>query len=361
MTALVPCVDRADADQATLLDPDDCTWPLSARAREAVGGRMGATIRDVAGPLAGPAGRIAGASGKMLRPALALTVAALGGSVGEPALAAATAVELLHAATLVHDDLIDGADRRRGVPTVHAVEGLGTAVVTGDVLIAASFVVASRIGPTAPADLAATLADLCAGQQLEDRLRFDVSATPADALTVARYKTASLMRAACLLGATGAGLPGPVRTAVAGFGEAFGLVLQIVDDLLDVVSSADRVGKPVCADLEAGTVTVPIAWALRAQPRLAGHLAPDTSPAHRRAGRSLVLDSDAVGASVRAAAEQVRRAEDALRAVEWSVGPDSRPLRRLRSWPAVYLRSLADKTVPELRAAVHAEIEGALS
>ena len=160
-------------------------------------------------------------------------------------LAGATAVELLHWATLVHDDVIDGARSRHGQPTVNAREGVGQAIVTGDLLIGAAFELGCRVGTDTVRCLAQTLADLCVGQTREDSHRFDPGVDEDDVLAVASGKTGSLLAAAARIGGHCAAVDAPVLDALSEFGMAFGISLQLLDDVLDLVSSVELLGKPV--------------------------------------------------------------------------------------------------------------------
>ena len=171
------------------------------------------TVLALAGPLGAPLTRVIQAGGKRLRPALTVAVAGIGGSTAEDprVLAAAAAVELLHCAALVHDDLIDGAALRRGVATVSAQEGAAAAVVGGDLLISAAFLLAGEAGPGASVIIAETLAQLCRGEALQDQLRYDALAPVGGLMEVTRLKTGSLLRAACLLGARSSGAARAVR------------------------------------------------------------------------------------------------------------------------------------------------------
>jgi len=240
----------------------------------AVERELAAAFDDLPGTLATPCRRLALAGGKRLRARLVLTVA---GPV-PAAVPAATAVELLHLATLVHDDLLDGAPTRRGAPTVHAAEGSELAVLAGDVLIGLAGRYAARAGADAAALLGDALVDLCAGQALEAAHRYDPATTATTALRVAELKTGTLIATAGELGAVAGDRP---RAGLRPYGLAFGLVLQILDDVLDLLSDDDTYGKPTGADFPAGTVTLPAVHTMAAEPRLRDLLRPGLSPAER--------------------------------------------------------------------------------
>ena len=241
--------------------------------------------------------RIVEAGGKRLRPELLLRCAGLAGDAGPGGLSAdpvqraatlgaAAAVELLHSATLLHDDLLDGSETRRGVAAVHRAEGLSTAVIAGDALIAQSWRHVARCDAADVEDLADALADMCAGEELEAGLSFDPTARPLDVVRVAQLKTGALLRAACRIGGRRAGLPEPQVRALGAFGSDFGVALQLVDDVLDVASEPALLGKPCGADFVAGTVTMPTVYALLDGPpgELAGLLRARSGPGRSRAG-----------------------------------------------------------------------------
>jgi heptaprenyl diphosphate synthase len=252
-----------------------------------------AALAQFTGPLGESCSRIVQSPGRRLRPALTIACAGLAGaqvadsSDAHPEIMRlAAAVELLHCATLVHDDVIDGAGTRRGVATINAREGTPTAIVAGDALIAASMQLAAGVSGSAAMIMAETLSRLCAGQAGEESLRFDVTATTDQVRQVATGKSGSLLRAACLLGATAAGLSSQLVVALGRYGMAFGVCLQMVDDILDIASTPVLLGKPIGADISAGVMTGPIVDCLRTQPELAGLLgSPAGSVEHIRALR----------------------------------------------------------------------------
>ncbi|WP_326825374.1 polyprenyl synthetase family protein [Streptosporangium sp. NBC_01756] len=204
------------------------------------------------------AGRITGAGGKRLRPALTLATAlALGGSVSNRVVTAAACVELIHAGSLVHDDLMDKAAERRGVRTLNAELGDAGALVVGDFMFARAGLAAlsATSKPVAEA-LASVIVELAEGQFQEAAELFDPGRTPEDALRSITGKTASLFRASCLVAH-------PAGRSMAEYGERFGVLFQILDDLLDLASTAERLGKPVGNDLRQGVYTLPLLRALR--------------------------------------------------------------------------------------------------
>jgi geranylgeranyl pyrophosphate synthase len=208
------------------------------------------------------------AGGKRLRPVL-LFLCGLEAGDGR-LVAGATAVELLHMATLVHDDVLDAADLRRGRPTVFARGGRLAATATGDLLFSRAFAELSATGSEeAVRALSAASSALARGElrQRADAWREDV--TPERYEERCRLKTASLFEASCRLGALFGGraeLAGPLGR----FGERIGLAFQMLDDVLDVSGPTERTGKPRGTDLLDGTVTLPLILARRDDPELGG-------------------------------------------------------------------------------------------
>ena len=275
-----------------------------------------AALARFAGPLAAPCKRIVHAPGRRLRPALALACARLGTPRDEhTVMGLAAAVELLHAATLVHDDVIDGAHTRRGVDTVNAREGVATAIIAGDALIATALGLAGQLDAAAGGVLVRTLADLCAGQAAEEGLRHRPAADLEDVLAAAALKTGSLLRAACTVGALAGGLGGDLLDALGDFGSRFGVCLQMVDDVLDFVSTEALLGKPVEADLSAGVLSTPIVHCLTTNPELAALIGAPQHTAASRLALRLVRDSDALAVSVDGAHRHAAVAAERLRAV----------------------------------------------
>ena len=215
--------------------------------------------------LAGHAAGILEAGGKRLRPVL---VFICGGHGDEGLVAAAVAVELLHMATLVHDDVLDRAPLRRGRPTVFAAAGREAATATGDLLFSRAFAELAATGRAqAVRFLSEASSSLARGELMQraDAWREDV--TPERYLERCRLKTASLFAAACRLGALFGSAPeseGPL----ARFGARVGLAFQLLDDVLDVSGPPARTGKPRGTDLLDGTVTLPLILARRRDPEL---------------------------------------------------------------------------------------------
>ena len=204
-----------------------------------------------------------GGGGKRLRPALLLLTNGYAGPNRESAIHLAAVVELLHSATLIHDDVIDSADTRRGRPSANSRWGNHRSVLAGDWLYMQSFKMALEERNFRILDIRIDLTrKMVEGEliQLAKIGRMDV--TEDDALTLATYKTACLFSGCARLGAVLGGLSGDEEEALADYGRYAGLAFQMVDDLLDFTASAEQLGKPVLSDLKEGKVTLPLIYAM---------------------------------------------------------------------------------------------------
>jgi len=209
--------------------------------------------------LARHAGDTIAAGGKRLRPLLVL-LAAGPRAAGEPTLiAAAAAVELIHSATLVHDDVLDGAQLRRGVPTVWAQGGRGLAVATGDLLFSRAFSELTATGSLAAVrSLSRATSALAEGELLQRQDAWNAAVTVERYLLRCELKTARLFEAACEMGAQVARCGDAQITELGRFGRAIGLAFQLLDDVIDVAGPASLTGKHRGTDLLDGTVTLPL-------------------------------------------------------------------------------------------------------
>jgi heptaprenyl diphosphate synthase len=257
------------------------------------------------------------AGGKRIRPALALAAASLSGSpASADTIQGGIAVELVHLASLYHDDVMDEALIRRQVPSVNARWGNLVAIVAGDFLLARSAEIAASLGAEIGGLLAATLARLCQGQIAETRSSFQIGRTEDDYLRSISDKTSSLMATACRIGSMTAHLPKDEIEALAAFGECFGVVFQIRDDVRDVLASEQELGKVPGQDLAEGIYTLPVIRALRdpgVSEELRGLLGRPLSPAEVEIARGLIMASSGIPASVSVARQF---AEDAAIAAQ---------------------------------------------
>ncbi len=265
------------------------------------------------------------AGGKRLRPLLAIT-AATGGArpATEDDLLGAVSVELVHLASLYHDDVIDEATVRRNVESVNSRFGNLVAIVAGDYLLARSAAIAAGLGTEVAGLLATTLGQLCQGQVAEVRSAFQLDRTEESYFTAIAGKTAALMATSCRIGALTGGIDqagGVDRAevdALTRFGRSFGMVFQLRDDVRDIVASDDELGKPAGQDLAEGIYTLPVLLALADPdigPELRTLLGQPLAQPERDKARAIVAASAAVPATVAMARRYVTEAADAARAV----------------------------------------------
>ncbi|MEO6054095.1 MAG: polyprenyl synthetase family protein, partial [Chthoniobacterales bacterium] len=200
-----------------------------------------------------------GSAGKRLRPALALLA---GGATGEITPAhedLAVIIELIHIATLVHDDIMDGAERRRDQPTTNAKWGNAISVLLGDCLFAHALRLASGFkDSTICRRIADAAADVCSGEIIQTQRRFDLNLNVQDYFRIIEMKTAALFAVACELGGVVSGSDEKATQCLKNFGTNFGIAYQIYDDCLDLVGDESTVGKTLGTDFLKGKFTLPI-------------------------------------------------------------------------------------------------------
>ncbi len=206
------------------------------------------------------------AGGKRVRPLFAVAAAACAEGFAGPAhrdvVRGGVAVELVHLGSLHHDDVIDEAVTRRGVESVNARWGNLRAIISGDLLLARASEIAASLGTEVAGLLAATIGQLCEGEVLELDTAYRVDRSEDSYLASIERKTASLFSAAARIGALVADLPRDQVDRLTRFGLRYGIVFQIVDDVLDVVATDEQLGKPAGHDLVEGVYTLPVLRAL---------------------------------------------------------------------------------------------------
>ena len=255
------------------------TPTLERVLKERVAGLVGADLerveaeirRELDSPVAliqEMGGYIAGAGGKRLRPMLLLLAARLAGYVGPRGVRLACVVELLHTATLIHDDVVDQAPLRRGRPSANAQWGDDASVLVGDHLYSKSFAMLVRDNDRAVMEtLARSTVSMTEAEVFQLELKRTGVTTEADYLRIITQKTASFMSACCRIGALLGGVPAEQVDALTQYGLDIGVAFQISDDSLDFVANQDRLGKAIGADLREGKRTLPlIAMLARATP-----------------------------------------------------------------------------------------------
>jgi geranylgeranyl pyrophosphate synthase len=241
--------------------------PLLARVEEL----LRAEASGNGSALADHAGSTISAGGKRLRPLLVLLSAGGRPADDDGLVRAAAAVELVHSATLVHDDVLDLAPLRRGRPTVFATAGRKAATQTGDLLFARAFALLAANGhPDEVRALSDAGSALARGELLQRADAWDATVTIERYLQRCDLKTARLFQAACELGALEGGRGTDGAAALRSFGREIGLAFQILDDVLDVAGPAERTGKHRGTDLLDGTVTLPFILARERDRELAG-------------------------------------------------------------------------------------------
>lgn len=229
--------------------------------------------------------------GKMLRPVLVLAVADALGGAGQRHEQLAASVELIHTATLIHDDLIDDANIRRGMTTAHVRWGNTTSVLLGDFFYTRAFHLVASLGdPWATLRLTETTDIVCEGELHQQVAARDVNLSEAEYYRIIYAKTAVLTELAGELGALDAGPA--VRQAAGAYGRACGLAFQIIDDCLDLTGDPQKVGKTLLTDIERGRLTLPF---LR--------LLAESTPEARTATERLLL-----GVGTTSTVEEVRQA-----------------------------------------------------
>jgi geranylgeranyl pyrophosphate synthase len=220
-------------------------------------------------PLVGEAAtHLIKAGGKRLRPALVMISSRAGTPGRHETDLAAAAVEMVHLATLYHDDVIDQTETRRGAPTVHSKWGIEVAVLAGDYLFAKGCGLGAEAGTAVSRILAAAIAEVCEGQIAETVTLGDPDRSADDYLSTIARKTGALFRASCELGAVTSGADPDETAALSGYGTHLGLAFQIVDDLLDLVGDPDVTGKALGTDIREGVFTLPVLEACTRDPSL---------------------------------------------------------------------------------------------
>lgn len=210
------------------------------------------------------AGHILFAGGKRLRPLLMVLSARLCGYDGDYDKTFSTIFEYLHAATLLHDDLVDEAAVRRGKPVANSIFGNSTAILTGDFLLARGLSIAARTGIPEVIDVIAKITeDMSQGEIFQLDRKGDPQLTEEEYLEIIRCKTAVLFEGACRISALIADAPEEKKDALSRYGFHLGMAFQMADDLLDYTSESENLGKEIGADLREGKLTLPVIHTLK--------------------------------------------------------------------------------------------------
>jgi heptaprenyl diphosphate synthase len=267
------------------------------------------------------------AGGKRIRPVLAVAAALTAAVATDDVIRGGVSVELVHLGSLYHDDVMDEADTRRGIPSVNSRWGNLRAILAGDFLLARASEIAASLGTEVAGLLANTIGRLCHGEISQLRTAFDARRTKTDYLEAITGKTASLFSAACRIGAIVADLPRHQIVALTSYGANYGMVFQIVDDVLDLTATEAQLGKPVGHDLVEGVYTLPVIETLRTGGAAADELAellgrPLEGAEHDKA-LAIVRSNDGVSAALAVAGEYAEAARRDLEAVPPSAVRDA--------------------------------------
>jgi len=216
---------------------------------------------------------IVNSGGKRLRPLLCLLTAHLFGYQGERHIPLSVVVEFIHTASLLHDDVVDSSDQRRGAPSANGVWGNQASVLVGDFLFSRAFQMMVSDGDMAMLKLMSDVTNaLAEGEVLQLSRTFHLEMTEAECLEVIERKTAVLFKAASEVGAHVANQSAEVVAQMAEYGMCLGVAFQLMDDALDYLAEAEEAGKPVGHDLEEGKITLPLIYAMGRDAELAGRV-----------------------------------------------------------------------------------------
>lgn len=258
--------------------------------------------------------------GKRLRPALALLAGGATGHIGPGHFDLAVVVELIHAATLVHDDILDGADKRRGQPTANAKWGNAISVLLGDCLFAHALKLSTSFqNGEVGRRIAHAASDVCSGEIIQTQRRFDLKLSVPDYYKIIEMKTAALFAASCELGAFLNEASPEVISALRIFGLRLGTAYQIYDDVLDLAGDESKAGKTLGSDLRKGKLTLPVLHLLQTSDEAERHrlsdiiLEGDEADILRLAERAIA--SGAVQAAVNTCGKMLREAAAQLETV----------------------------------------------
>ncbi len=268
----------------------------------------------------GPATDTLLAGGKRVRPIMLFVSSSRAEDDREALICAAAAVELVHMATLVHDDLIDGATTRRGRPTVARAHGAQAAINVGDFLFARAFAELTATGsPAAVSALVGASLDLARGEMEQQRAAGDLGLPVGAYLSRCRRKTGALFTVACRLGAMLSGASDEAQHRLAAYGGHVGVAFQILDDILDIAGSPAEMGKRRGTDILSGTVTLPQILAIAGDPAIGTEIARVAAGGE---GLEALCDRLAAHEGTRAArARAIEEIELAMESLDGDIGP----------------------------------------
>jgi heptaprenyl diphosphate synthase len=280
------------------------------------------------------------AGGKRLRPMITVVAAQVGGGLGtDDSVQGGVACELVHLGSLYHDDVMDEAATRRGVDTVNARWGNLQAILAGDFLLAKASEIAASLGTEVAALLARTIGRLCEGEIAQLRHTYDTTRSEASYLASIEGKTAALFATAARIGGIVAGFDRRRIEALTAYGLAYGMVFQIVDDMLDLTANEAQLGKPAGHDMVEGVYTLPVLRTLAAggppAAELTDLLGKPLSAVERDKALSIVRSNNGLDEARAVAASYVQAARDACAAL-----PESPATAALAAAPAALLATV---------------------
>jgi heptaprenyl diphosphate synthase len=290
------------------------------------------------------ASHLINAGGKRLRPVMTIVSSQIGtkpqaGPATDEAIQGGIACELVHLGSLYHDDVMDEAETRRGVETVNAKWGNLQAILAGDFLLARASEIAASLGTEVAGLLARTIGCLCEGQIEELRHTYDMTRPVQSYLLSIEGKTASLYSTSARIGGLVAGCDPAVVSALTDYGTAYGMVFQIVDDILDIVSTDSELGKPAGHDMVEGVYTLPVLATLAAggaaADELSAMLGQPLDATQQKRALDIVRAGNGVQAALEMANDYVGRAEAAC-----DVMPQNDATQALRDAAAALLGSV---------------------
>src|SRR5580698_1491491 len=266
--------------------------------------------------------------GKRLRPLFILLVYRACGGVNakvDDAIDAAIALELIHSATLLHDDIIDAGMLRRGKPSAFARYGASGTLIAGDYLFCRAFELCGRFEERLVRTAAQACIQLTEGEVMEGRMRHNAAATIDDYIAVITRKTASLFAAGGKVAADLAGADAKTIAAMETLGLSIGLAFQMIDDLLDVLGPEEKIGKPVGSDLRAGIISLPVVLGVQHNIEFARNFRAGTrlEGAHFDHALQLMREPSLIARGRALATLQVSRARDLLAELKPSIYRDS--------------------------------------
>lgn len=259
-----------------------------------------------------------GVSGKRLRPALVLLSSKIGGKEEEKVIYLATAIELIHAASLIHDDVIDKADLRREKATVNSRWGNEFSVLFGDYVYSKAFSLLARMESSEIlSSLSRATSIMCEGEMIQIAERYNWDLSEEEYLSIIGKKTASLFSASCELGAVLGGADSENVHALSRYGSDFGIAFQIVDDCSDITGKERDLGKSLGSDLKGGKVTLPMISLLNLVPegekgKVKSLLQPDGGSASQAQIKEMMQKYKAIPYSLNRAREYIARAKEDL-------------------------------------------------